>query len=60
MDDPDPAGCPACNPFQVLPWLDAHKLVALDVKSDTPGGIPCETCGKMWWLVSLETAESPK
>jgi hypothetical protein len=58
--DSEPPGCPSCNGPQVLPWLDAHKLVALDVRPQTPGGIPCDRCGKVWWVVSLETAESPK
>lgn len=57
--DSEPWGCAHCNPAAVLPWLDARKLVALDVPASTPGAIPCEECQKVWWVVSLETAESP-
>ncbi len=56
----EPEGCGACNPGPVNAWLDAHRLVALDVQKSTPGAIPCDKCGRTWWVVSLETAESPK
>lgn len=57
--EPDPSGCAGCNSRQVLPWLDARRLVALNVTVDAPGAFLCETCGKAWWVVSLDTAESP-
>jgi hypothetical protein len=59
MTDTDPDGCPACNPAQILPWLDRHRLVALDVPASNQGAHPCDRCGKYWWVVSLETAETP-
>jgi hypothetical protein len=59
MSSDEPPGCPSCNAGVVLPWLDAHRLVALDVPASNPGAIPCDQCARTWWVVSLETAESP-
>lgn len=59
VDESEPEGCPACNPSPVHSWMDAHRLVPLAVVPETPGAVPCERCGKTWYVVSLETAESP-